>query len=191
LKDWISRCYRVEKTSSFLAYKCPYHKLIGYNTGMRSLPVSLPSDPQQLQKICTQLQAQLADQGRVIEAQQKTLDEHTRALLAKQDTIDYLTEQLILLRSKRYQAQSEQLKTLQGQLFDEAELEVAIREAEAALAELRTDPGPTLKSERTPAKARPKRKPIPEHLKRVDIVIDVSDAEQAFPYIAERLGLTL
>jgi len=145
---------------------------------MRSSPVPLPSDPRQLQKICTQLQRQLADQDRVIESQQKTLDDHASALQAKQDTIDYLTEQLVLLRSKRYQAQSEQLKTLQGQLFDEAELEVAIREAEAALAELHTDLVPTPESERPPAKARPKRKPIPEHLKRVDIVIDVSDADK-------------
>ncbi len=144
---------------------------------MRSSPVSLPSDPQQLQKICTQLQGQLADQNRVIESQQKTLDEHARALQAKQDTIDYLTEQLILLRSKRYQAQSEQLKSLQGQLFDEAELEVAIREAEAALAELQTSAAP-IGAQPAPAKARPKRKPLPEHLKRVDIVIDVDDADK-------------
>lgn len=38
-------------------------------------------------------------------------------------SIDYLQEQLSLLRSKRYQKHSEQLRTLQGQLFDEAELD--------------------------------------------------------------------
>ena len=48
-----------------------------------------------------------------------------KSLESRQATIEYLQEKLALLLSKRYQAQSEQLKAIQGQLFDEAELAVA------------------------------------------------------------------
>ena len=48
----------------------------------------------------------------------KSLSKREQTLLDQQATIDYLQEQLSLLRSKRYQKQNEQLKSLQCQLFD-------------------------------------------------------------------------
>ncbi len=145
----------------------------------------LPDDPQELRKFCAQLQSQLADNERLIgeqEAriglQQKTITEQIEALQAKQETIAYLQEQLALLRSKRYQARSEQLKALQGQLFDEAELEQAIREAEQALAEAQQTAGKRPSSSPVEKKSVPRRKPLPDHLKRVDVLIDVSDEDK-------------
>jgi hypothetical protein len=65
---------------------------------------------------------------------------------------------LNILLSKRYQAQSEQLKYIQGQLFDEAELEREIAETRQALDELQN------KSTRSTGQEPPKQKPIYERL---------------------------
>ena len=135
---------------------------------------SPPNDPQELRELCVQLQSQLADKERLIGEQKAVIARHTQALQAKQETIAYLQEQLALLRSKRYQAQSEQLKALQGQLFDEAELEQAIREAEEALAQAQQAAGKGPSSSPAEKKFVPRRKPLPDHLKRVDVLIDVS-----------------
>ena len=118
---------------------------------------ALPKTVKQLHALCQELQSALA--------------ETEKRVAEKQAAIDVLQEQLTLLRSKRYQRQSEQLKTLQGQLFDEAELEQAIRDTEIALAKIETEAMPQASAR--PRKT-PKRKPIPDHLKRVDIIIDVS-----------------
>lgn len=152
---------------------------------MPQTPASLPDDPQQLRLLCQQLQSQLADKARVIgeqEAtigtQQKTIAQHVETLQAHQETIAYLQEQLALLHSKRYQAQSEQLKALQGQLFDEAELEQAIREAEEALAKAQQASGKVTSSSPPEKPPAPRRKSLPDHLKRVDVLIDVSDEDK-------------
>lgn len=111
---------------------------------------------------------------------------HLRAALAEKDAlleekaqrIAYLQEHLSILLAKRYKAQSEQLKYLQGQLFDERELEAAIAETRQALEALETphDAERAAKGRNnTPPKEKPKRKKLPEHLRRVDVVIDVSN----------------
>ena len=82
------------------------------------------------------------------------------------------------MRSKRYRAQSEQLKALQGQLFDEAELEQVIREAEEALANAQQATGKETSSSSSEKPAAPRRKPLPENLRRVDVLIDVSDEDK-------------
>ena len=153
-----------------------------YNNAMFQAEYSLPNDPQELRKLCAQLQSQLADNQRLIGEQKATIAKHTQALQAKQETIAYLQEQLALLRSKRYQTQSEQLKALQGQLFDEAELEQAIREAEEALANVQqATTGKETSSSPSEKPAAPRRKPLPENLRRVDVLIDVSDEDKQSP----------
>ena len=133
---------------------------------------ALPTDIKQLHALCRELQSALAQKD-------KALSEQEQAILEKQATIDYLHEQLSLLRSKRYQTQSEQLKTLQCQLFDEAELEQAIRETEAALLKAQVEhPATDDLSEKPTPKATPKRKPLPDHLKRVDFIVDVSEEDK-------------
>jgi len=133
---------------------------------------ALPTDITQLRALCLELQSALAEKD-------KALSEKEQTILNKQATIDYLHEQLSLLRSKRYQRQSEQLKSLQCQLFDEAELEQAIRETEEALAKAQAEqPVKNKGIEKPPPKGKPKRKPLPDHLKRVEIVIDVSEEDK-------------
>lgn len=149
-----------------------------YNNAMPQAESTLPNDPRELREMCAQLQVKLADKERLIGEQKAAIAKHTQALQAKQETIAYLQEQLALLRSKRYQAQSEQLKALQGQLFDEAELEQAIREAEQALANVQQATGKVASSSPSEKPPAPRRKPLPEHLKRVDVLIDVSDEDK-------------
>jgi hypothetical protein len=83
---------------------------------------------------------------------------------------------LNILLSKRYRAQSEQLKYIQGQLFDEAELEREIAETRKALDELQNSSARSTGQE--PPKQKPKRKPLPDHLRRVGIIVDVSDEDK-------------
>ena len=95
--------------------------------------------------------------------------------------IHRLKEQLRLLLSKRYKSQSEQLKYLQGQLFDEAELEQAISETQQKLDELEKQAkrtAPKNEDSERKEKVQPKRTPLPEHYRRVDIEIDVSDEDK-------------
>lgn len=107
---------------------------------------------------------------------QAVLQQANAQLQEKQSRIDALEEQLALLRAKRYGRQSEQLSALQGQLFDEAELEQSIRETEQALAAAKGErrQRPAGDSQAAPAK----RRALPAHLKRIEIVIDVADEQK-------------
>jgi transposase len=146
---------------------------------------SLPNDPKQLQYMYLELQEHLLrkEESITLRDQQllnlnKDLENQKQSLRAKEETIAYLLEQLALLRSKRFQSQSEQLKYIQGQLFDEAELEVAIREMEESLAELQPAVSRQPNPESPAKKETPRRKPLPAHLKRIEIVIDVSPEDK-------------
>lgn len=109
-----------------------------------------------------------------------------QALLAeKEQKIDYLQERLNILLSKRYKAQSEQLKSLQGQLFDEAELEAAIRDMQQEIEALggagadgAEEAEGTAKTKNSTQRTTPKRNPLPAHLRRVEITVDASDEDQ-------------
>jgi transposase len=145
----------------------------------------LPNDPDVLQKMYLQSQKQLSlkDQHIALRDQQlldlhKELETKDQSLKARDETIEQLQEQLALLRSKRFQSQSEQLKHIQGQLFDEAELDADIREVEEALAKIQTTGTNKIKKDPAVKKEKPRRKPLPDHLKRVDVVIDVSPEDK-------------
>ena len=119
---------------------------------------TLPKSIDELQTLCLQLQS---------------------SLIEKDHHIDRLEERLSLLLSKRYQSQSEQLKQLQCQLFDEAELEQAIEEARAELAQAQSQlPAQDKPAESPRAKQKPKRTELPKHLRRVEILIDVSEEDK-------------
>lgn len=87
-----------------------------------------------------QQQEKLSQKETLLKDREQSLEEHQRKITRRDSTIQsleqevaYLNERLQVLLSKRYQAQSETLKSIQGQLFDEAELEQAIQEAQAEL----------------------------------------------------------
>lgn len=138
----------------------------------------LPNDPEQLRQLCEQLQATIVDQETLLQAHRATIQQQAKTLKSRQETIEYLSERLALLLSKRYQAQSEQLKAIQGQLFDEAELDAAIRETEAELERLKRESSDPDKPAAKLPRQSPRRKPLPDHLRRVDIVIDLGDEDK-------------
>ena len=136
----------------------------------------LPTSIEELQALCLQLQSSLSEKEETLQA--RTLA-YERELNDKESYIAHLEERLNLLLSKRYQSQSEQLKQLQAQLFDEAELEQAIQELQeelAAAAEAKT--AASNESKTSTPKQPPKREALPAHLRRVEIVIDVSDEDK-------------
>lgn len=126
---------------------------------------NLPTSVDELQTLCLQLQNALVEK-----------DEH---LKEKDAYIEHLEERLNLLLSKRYQSQSEQLNQLQAQLFDESELEQAIQELQEELAAAaQKKAAASDESKKSAPKQRPKREALPAHLRRVEIVIDVSGEDK-------------
>lgn len=126
------------------------------------------------------LQAQYEQLRRALEQKEAELLAKEQRIIEQKAQIEYLTERLNILLAKRFKAQSEQLKYLQGQLFDEAELGQAIRETQEALEALK-QPGPADRpAPSSPAEpaAKPKRKPLPDHLRRVEVIVDVSDEDK-------------
>ncbi|MEJ2396251.1 MAG: transposase [Candidatus Thiodiazotropha sp.] len=126
-----------------------------------------------------QQQSQIDCQQRQLKKQQQLIQQQQSEIETYESEIVYLQERLNILLSKRYQAQSEQLKAIQGQLFDEAELEREIAETRQAIEELRgeLDQQPGVPAKPTP-KQKPKRQPLPSHLHRVEVVVDVSDEDK-------------
>ena len=147
-------------------------------TGVVLSPVNnatdtLPDDIEELKLLVLRQREELAAHRDVIDARDRELER--------------LQEQLALLRAKRFGRSSEKYANVQGLLFDEAELESEIAALEAALEAAeqakreraasgadKTRGG----SEKSTAQKTPKRAPLPEHLKRVEIVVDVSDEER-------------
>jgi transposase len=123
----------------------------------------------QYQSQAKQYQSQVKQKDQLIQQQQSKIETY-------HSEIAYLQERLNILLSKRYQAQSEQLKYIQGQLFDEAELEREITETRNALEALKK--GPNHSTEHNAPKQKPKRQPLPSHLRRVEISVDVSDEDK-------------
>lgn len=125
------------------------------------------------------LNDQLKQHQSQIKDQQIRLQQQQSDITTYQSEIAYLQERLNILLSKRYQAQSEQLKYIQGQLFDEAELEQEIAETRQALDELKhRSPQQPGSSTDASTKQKPKRKTLPSHLRRVEVIVDVSDEDK-------------
>ena len=136
--------------------------------------LSLEQKYQSLQARFVQMQAVLAEKDFALQEKETLLAE-------KEKRIAYLQERLSILLAKRYKAQSEQLKYLQGQLFDEAELEADIAETRQALDALTEAEEPardiTTKDRSTSTK-KPRRNKLPTHLRRVEIILDVSEEDR-------------
>ena len=97
--------------------------------------------------------------------------ERLQAQVARQTIlIDQLKETIILERHRRFAKLNEGLRSLQSELFDEAEAEVLVAEQ-----------APDAKKVTVPAYTRKKsggRKPLPKDLVRIDQVYDLTDSEK-------------
>ena len=87
---------------------------------------------------------------------------------------------LALYKAKRFKHSSEKLESLQGRLFDESETEEAMRELQERFEkEQQIKRAQRLENNKARAAARlpedrPKRRPLPEHLRRVHVDVDIS-----------------
>lgn len=133
------------------------------------------------------LREQLALQQQLLADKDALLSEHAEQLERKQLLLDesnehiaWLEETLALLKSQRYRHSSEKLDALQGQLFDESEMDAAIGEIKEKWEQerqARQTKHESDKQARAASRApedRPRRKPLPDHLRRVNIDVDVS-----------------
>ena len=108
----------------------------------------------------------LEHQDRALKQKERLLEEREQQIAEQQKQLKLLAEQLRLATQRRFGASSEKLP-FQGELFDEAELEVALSDIEAQL-----PPAP-------PKPPRKKRKGFSDKLPRVRVDLPLSDAEKA------------
>lgn len=112
----------------------------------------------------------LAEKDILIAEREQIIAENHRSLKAKETHISLLEEQLRLARQRRFGSSSEK-STIQGDLFDEAELEQALSDIEQL----------QLEAEEKPEKkaSRKKRKGLSKKLPRIRIDIPLSDEDKA------------
>ena len=157
-----------------------------------------------------QQQVLLAEQELEISAQQAAIELRDKRIDVHEETIAWLQERLNVLLAKRYQHSSEKGNALQLSLLDKQELDAAIAdaqkrldEAEAAMnaadehsdadqADADTDSSNNDTANNTKPnkpKPKPRRNPLPDHLRRVNVDVDVSDeAKLAMGDLWEQIG---
>ena len=145
-------------------------------------------------------QVLLAEQELEISAQQAAIELRDKRIDAHEETIAWLQERLNVLLAKRYQHSSEKGNALQLSLLDKQELDAAIADAQKRLDEAEAamnaadeqsdadqadadtdssnnDTASNTKPKRKP-KPKPRRNPLPDHLRRVNVDVDVSDEKK-------------
>jgi transposase len=129
---------------------------------MLSAARTVPTDPLELHAEVVRLHACLA------QAEQ----EHAQVIAQRDQRIEQLLDYIALLKRKRFGPSSERVSPDQLGLFDEAELEALIGELEQQAPPPVTPSSPA----DAPPKTKPVRRPLPEHLPRVERIIDLPTA---------------
>ena len=129
---------------------------------------SLPSDPLQWQAEVIRLRHDLF----AMEQQ------HAQVLADRDQQIQHLLEKIMLLTRQRFGPSSDRISPDQLGLFNEAELEADIAALELPVAPLVEPTAPTPEDLPPAAKAKPVRKPLPEHLPRVERIIDLAPEDK-------------
>ena len=131
----------------------------------------LPDDIDQLKKLILSQQQQLS-------SQLEELQQRDKQLAKRDERIADLEERLALLLAKRFGRSSEKLDDTQMRLFDETELEQAIAALKKEL-QGETEAAKEERSKRKATKSQPKREPLPDKLRRIDIIVYVDEDEKA------------
>ena len=130
---------------------------------------------EQTQRLEQQAQT-LEEQTRALQEKDKAIEAQQEVLGEREQRIEQLLDLITLLKRKRFGRSAERIPADQLKLFDEAELEALIAELEEGL-EQPTAPQSKPAAPEKP-KTRPVRRPLPEHLPRVERVIDLPAAEK-------------
>ena len=115
-----------------------------------TIPASLP--PADLLRIIAEKDRVIAEHKALLEEREARLKEREALLAEQQKLLRLLEEQLRLARLRKFGSSSEK-QPFQGELFDEAELEVSLEEVEQELAEAKAAAGAEPKKPRKRRKA--------------------------------------
>ena len=141
---------------------------------MDGLPANLPNDPAALIALLKQQQRKLDKQKRRLTRSEKRNERLQKKLQSKDNTIEKLEERLRALLIHRFGKRSERINPNQFTLFNEAELTVDAEatDEEQAGADQQIDAKPHSR------KRGGARRPLPEHLPRVDVVHELNEHER-------------
>jgi len=114
-----------------------------------------------------------ADFTHIVQEKERVIAEQQALNAELQKQIRLLEEQLRLARLRKFAARSEKLP-FQGDLFDEAELEVSLEEVEKELAETEAEA-----ESKKPRKRRTKADGFDENLPRIQVHLELSEEEKA------------
>lgn len=143
---------------------------------------NLPSEAEKLKAIISlqigQIQnhrAEIKNKEELIQGKNTEIQSKDTALKSLESENGFLREALRLARIARFAAQSEKLPSNQCELFNEIEalLEKAAGSLDQEPGDVTFVPGHT--------RAKPKRKPLPDHLPREEVVIDLPEEEKICP----------
>lgn len=110
---------------------------------------------------------------------------HKETVIESKDVfIDQLKEALILAHNRKFAKSTESLRSLQSELFNEAEQEVA--SVELALDDSGDDDSIAVPAHK---RKRSGRKKLPEDLPRVEVIHDLADADKVCPHDGSALKL--
>ena len=137
-----------------------------------TIPASLP--PADLLRIIAEKDRVIAEHKALLEEREARLKEREALLAEQQKLLRLLEEQLRLARLRKFGSSSEK-RPFQGELFDEAELEVSLEEVEQELAEAEAAAGAE------PKKPRKRRKAdgFDENLPRIQVRLTLDEEEKA------------
>ncbi len=144
-------------------------------------PADLPDSVEELRALVLVQQDQIAERDVQLSEHSEEISKHEQTVSEYSTEISQLREYIRLLKSQRFGRSSERSDPLQPPLFNEAEvLADAAREEETAI--------------EVPAHRRRRggRKPLPDHLPRVEVVRDIEEHEKVCPndsgHVLQRLG---
>ncbi len=142
---------------------------------MQRMPIALHQLPDDVDALKSLLADQLV-RNEQIQADKHVVEQKIEQLTTENQRYKFqvltLTEQLNLALARRYAASSERLSPDQIGLFDEAELE---GETESDIDALADDEDITVAAHRRKKRGR---KPLPEHLPRIDVVHELAEDER-------------
>ena len=134
---------------------------------MQRAAATLAEDPIELHAEVLRLHDCLAESERQRAEHEQAIEERERQI---QQLLDYIT----LLKRKRFGPSADRISPDQLKLFDEAELEALIAELEIAV----EPPATPRQPDPEQPKDKPVRRPLPEHLPRVERIIDLPEADK-------------
>ena len=142
---------------------------------MRATDLELPDDIVTLKALVRQQAAQLAEHEAALRHERARLAERERGIVRRDTTIEQLRAKLHLLLARRFGASAETIGDAQLGLFNEAEAEALCEEEQEAGEQ---EAASTVAAH---SRQRPRRKPLPQDLPRVEIHHELPEAERQCP----------